>query len=231
MRALLYVPIIHTEADLGSMGEDIAARGLREFGETLWKRHEETVLGFWDAIAGYFDSIEVPGFKIYQDGMVAGGETAVAIVREVLQTGSRNYQIISALIGKGAVLVKTEDLSLVKEERDWILKITQAENRAQKLAAALKYKLAKNTLLERRDKFIAKQINDTLQEGGKGILFIGAFHNVRKWLEKDVHVEELKDINKVREYQNVLPLYRSNKGRVEKLRKYLTESLCSHPPA
>jgi len=39
MRALLYVPIIHTEADLGSMGEDIAARGLREFGETLWKRH------------------------------------------------------------------------------------------------------------------------------------------------------------------------------------------------
>ena len=27
MRTLLYVPIIHTEADLGSLGEDIAARG------------------------------------------------------------------------------------------------------------------------------------------------------------------------------------------------------------
>ena len=26
-------------------------------------------------------------------------------------------------------------------------------------------------------------------------------------------------------------VYRGNKERVEKLRKYLTESLCSHPPA
>ncbi len=216
-RRLLYVPIIHTEADLGSVGKDIAARGLREFGETLWKRHEETVLGFWDAIAGYFDSIHVAGFKIYQDGMVAGGETAMTIVQDVLHTGSRNYQIISELIRKGAVLVKTEDLNLVKEERDWILKITQEKSRTQKLAAALKYKLAKNTLLERRDKFIAKQINDTLQEGESGILFIGAFHHVRKWLEKDIHVEELKDLNKVREYQKLLPFHHSNKERIEKL--------------
>ncbi len=226
-RRLLYVPIIHTEADLGSVGKDIAARGLREFGETLWKRHEETVLGFWDAIAGYFDSIHVAGFKIYQDGMVAGGETAMTIVQDVLHTGSRNYQIISELIRKGAVLVKTEDLNLVKEERDWILKITQEKSRTQKLAAALKYKLAKNTLLERRDKFIAKQINDTLQEGESGILFIGAIHRVRKWCEKDILVEELKDINKVREYQKLLPFYRGNKERVEKLRKYLTE-IISH---
>jgi hypothetical protein len=231
MRALLYVPIIHTEADLGSMGGEITARGLREFGEALWKRHEETVIGFWKVIAEYFDSIDVPGFKIYHDGMAADGDTAMAIVREVFQTGSRNYQIISALIGKGAVLVKTEDLNLVREERDLILKITQAKNRAQKLAAALKYKLAKNDLLERRDKFIAKQINDTLGEGERGILFIGAVHNVRKWLEKDVHVEELKEIRKVREYQSLLPFCRSNKGRAEKLSAYLTEGFRSRPPA
>jgi hypothetical protein len=224
-RKLLYVPIIHTEADLGSLGGDIAARGLREFGETLWKRHQETVLGFWDAIARYFDSIDVAGFKIYQDGMVAGGETAMTIVRDVLQTGSRNYQIIGALIRKGAVLVKTEDLNLVKEERDSILRVTQAKSRAQKLAAALRYKRAKNTLLERRDKFIAKQINDTLWEGESGILFIGAIHHVRKWLEKDILVEELRDIHKVREYQELLPFYRGNKERVEKLREYLVESI------
>jgi len=222
MRGLLYVPIIHTEADLGSVGGDIAASGLKEFGETLWRRHEETVLGFWDAIAGYFDSIDVSGFKIYQDGMPAGGETAAAIVREALQTGSRNYQVISGLIRKGAVLVKTEDLSLVEEERDSILRIMQAKSRAQKLAEALKYKVAKDNLLERRDKFIAKQINDTLQEGESGILFIGAFHHVRKWLEKDICVAELKDVSKVRNYQELLPFYRRNKERAEKLRKYLT---------
>ena len=229
-RELLYVPIIHTEADLGSVGGDIAARGLKEFGESLWKRHEETILGFWDAVAGYFDSLDAAGFKIYQDGMAAGGETAAAIVREAVRTGSRNYQILSDLIGKGAVLVKTEDLSLLKEERDWILRITQAKSRAQKLAAALKYRLAKNDLLERRDEFIARQINETLQDREHAILFIGAFHHVRERLQDDIRVEELKDVNKVREYQELLPFYRSNKGKVEKLRKHLTERLRDRPP-
>ena len=223
MRRLLYAPIIHTEADLGSVGEDIAKRGLREFGEALWKRHQETVLGFWDVIARYFDSIEVSGSKIFQDGMAADGELGITIVKEAVKTGSRNYRIVSELIRKGALLVKTEDINLVREERDWILRITQAKNRAQKLEAAMKYEVAKNSLLDKRDKFVAKQINDTLQEGEMGILFIGAFHHVRKWLEKDVHVEELKDINKVREYQKLLPFYSINKERVEKLRTHLMD--------
>jgi len=228
MRTLLYIPIIHTEADLGSVGEDIAKRGLREFGETLWKKHQETVLGFWDAIARYFDLIEVSGFKIFQDGMAADGELGMTIVREAVKTGSRNYQIVSELIRKGAILVMTEDINLVKEERDWILRITQAKSRTQKFDAAMKYKLAKKNLLEKRDKFIGKQINDTLQEGENGILFIGAFHNVRKWLQKDIAVEEIKDINKVKEYQKLLQFYRNNKERVEKLGIYLMDK-CPDP--
>lgn len=224
MRTLLYVPIIHTEEDLGSVGGDIAKRGLREFGETLWKGHQETVLGFWDAIARYFDSIEVSGFKIFQDGMVADGELGMTIVREAVKGGSRNYQVISGLIGKGALLVKTEDLKLVIKERDLILRITQAKNRAQKLDAALKYKLVKNSLLDKRDRFIAKQINDALQEGECGILFIGAFHAVRKWLQKEIVVEEIKEICKVKEYQKLLPFYGSNKERVGKLRTFLIDN-------
>jgi len=228
LRTLLYVPIIHTEADLGSVGEDITKRGLKEFGETLWKSHVETVLGFWDAIAEYFNAVEASDFKIYQDGMVADGEIGMTIVEEAAKAGSRNYQVISGLIRRGAILVKTEDLNLVKEERDWILKITHAKNRVQKLDAAMKYKLVKNSLLDKRDKFIAKQVNDTLQEEERGVLFIGAFHNVRKWLQKEIQVEELKDINKIREYQKLLPSYNSNKERVEKLRMYLTDK-CFDP--
>lgn len=228
MRTLLYIPIIHTEADLGSVGQDIAKRGLREFGETLWNRHQKTVLGFWDAIAGYFDPIEVSGFKIFQDGMAADGELGMKIVQEATNAGSRNYQVISELIRKGSILVKTEDLDLVKEERDWILRITQAKSRAQKLDAALKYRLAKRSLLDKRDRYIAKQINNTLQEGERGVLFIGAFHNVRKWLQKEIHVEELKEINKVKEYQKLLFSYRDNKDKVEKLGMYLMDK-CPGP--
>jgi hypothetical protein len=61
-----------------------------------------------------------------------------------------------------------------------------------------------------------------------GILFIGAFHNVRKWLQKDIAVKEIKNINKVKEYQKLLPFYRSNKERVERLRMYLMDK-CSDP--
>ena len=225
---MLYVPIIHTEADLGSVGEDIAKRGLREFGETIWKRHQETVLGFWDVIAGYFDSIDVSGCKIFQDGLVAEGELGMRIAREAAKAGSRNYQIVSELIRKGAILVMTEDLNLVKEERDWIIRITQGKNRAQRLDAALKYRLVKNNLLEKRDRFIANRINDELREGERGILFIGAFHNVRKWLQEEIYVEELKDMDKVKEYHKLLPHYRNNKERVERLRGYLT-GRCSDP--
>jgi hypothetical protein len=228
MRRLLYVPIIHTEADLGSVGNNIAKKGISEFGEALWKRHQETVLGFWDAIAEYFASVGISGFRVYQDGMIANGEMGMTIVQEAVKGGSRNYQVISELIRKGAILVKTEDLNLVKEEHNWIIKITQAKNRVQKLNAALKYKLVKNNLLEKRDKFIAKQINVTLQEEEQGILFIGAFHNVRKWLQKEIQVEELKDIDKVREYQKLLPLYSSSKERVERLRVYLTDKCPDH---
>jgi hypothetical protein len=210
------------------VGEDIAKRGLREFGAALWKRHQETVLGFWDAIARYFDLIEASGLKIFQDGMAADGELGMKIVQEATKAGSRNYQVISELIRKGSLLVKTEDLDLVKEERDWILRITQAKNRAQKLDAALKYKLAKKTPLDKRDKYIEKRVNDTLQDGERGVLFIGAFHNVRKWLQKDIAVEEIKDRNKVKEYQKLLPFYRSNKERVEKLGTYLMDT-CPNP--
>jgi pheromone shutdown protein TraB len=192
------------------VGKSIANRGMKEFGRTLWKRHEETVLGFWDAIAEYFDPLEVSGFKIYQDGMVADGEMGLTIVREAVKGGSRNYLIISELIRKGAVLVKTEDLNLVREERDWILRMTQGNNTASKLDAASKYRLAKGKLLERRDRFIANRIADTLHENEDGVLFIGAFHNVGRWLKKDIHVEELKEKDKVKEYQKILPFYREN---------------------
>jgi hypothetical protein len=156
--------------------------------------------------------------------MVAEGEMGMAIVREAVKGGSRNYLVISDLIRRGAILVKTEDLNLVREERDWIVRMTRGKNIAQRLDAALKYKLAKGALLVKRDKFIAKTINETLQENGA--LFIGAFHNAAKWLDKDISVEELKDRRKVREYQELLPSYHRSKERVEKLGAYLTDK-CS----
>ena len=225
MRTLLYVPIIHTSADLGSLAKDITKRGIADLGEEVWKEHIKTVEGFWDAISHYSDSINVSGMKIYQDGMVAEGKVGQKIVEEGLKSGSKNYEIISRLLQKGAILIKTEDFSLVKEERDRLLAITQAKSITQKLIALIRYKLVKNRLLNKRDNFIVKRIDETLNHKKKGIIFIGAFHNIKKRLSKSFLITEIKNTEKVREYQKLIPFYNKNRERLKELGRYLISKI------
>lgn len=221
MRTLIYIPIIHTSADLGSLAEDVTKRGIANLGDELWERHRKTVEGFWDAIAAYSDSIDVSGMKIYQDGMVAEGEIGEKIVEEGVRSGSKNFELLSRLIKRGAILVRTEDFKLVKEERDRLVSITQASCISQKILAFIKYRLKKNRLLEKRDRFISKRISETLSHGERGILFIGAYHNIKKWLPKDIEIREIKDTRKVMRYQSLLPFYKRNKEQFEELSRYL----------
>lgn len=221
MKTLIYVPVIHTSADLGSLAKAVAKRGIADLGEEFWKEHRKKVDGFWDVISNYFDSIDVSGMKIYQDGMVAEGEVGEKIVEESVKSGSKNYELVLRLLRRGAILVKTEDFKLVKEERDRLLAITQAKSKTLKLAAFIKYKLVKNRLLNKRDEFIAKRIDATLDYDEKGILFIGAYHNIKDKLPQNIRIIEIKDTKKVKEYQKLLPFYNKNRERFEELSRYL----------
>lgn len=225
MRTLLYIPVIHTSADLGSLAKDVARRAIADLGEKLWQAHRKTVNKFWDCLSKYLDTIDVSGMKIYQDGMVAEGEIGQKIVEEGVRAGSRNYELVTSLINRGAFLVKTEDLGLVKEERDRLIIITQARLNIQRLLAFIKYKFVKNRLLSKRDKFIVQRINETLGQDETGIIFIGAFHNIKKRLPKDIKVIEIKDTNRIKEYQALLPFYCRHKERFEKLGKYLVSEI------
>lgn len=225
MRILIYVPVIHTSADLGSLAEEVNKKGIEDLGEAIWKKHKNNIDGFWAAISNYFDSGDVSGMKIYQDGLVAEGEIGQRIVEAIIKSGSKNYEIVSRLIKRGAILVRTEDFSLVKEEHELLIAITQAKSILRKLCAFLKYKLVKNGLLNKRDRFIAKRINETLNQGEKGIIFIGAYHNIKKILPRDIQIREIKNIQRVREYQKLLPFYNKNKERFEELGKYLVSPI------
>ena len=225
MRTLIYVPVIHTSADLGSMAKDISKRGIRDLGEEIWTKHRKTVEGFWDAISDYFDSIDVNETKIYQDGMVAEDEVGKQIAEDTAKAGSKNYQLILKLLERGAVLMKTEDFKLVKQEYDRLLAIIQAKSITKKIIAFIKYKLVKTILLNRRDTFIAKRIDQTLKTDEKAILFIGAFHNVKKKLPKSISVEEIKDTAKVMKYQRLLPFHNKYRKQFDKLGRYLVSEI------
>jgi len=221
MKKLIYVPIIHMSADLGSIAKAVDKRGIAGFGEAFWKKHKETVSGFWDSIVEYFANLEVKGCKIYQDGLVTDGEVGQRIVEEGVKAGSKNYEIIDDLLKREATLVQTEDFALVKAERDQIVKITEAKTTTEKLAAYLKYKLAKNRLLKKRDNYIGKRIDETLNHGEKGILFMGAYHNIIPKLSEKILITEVKEIKKIRDYQRLLLSFKKDKQEFEELARYL----------
>lgn len=225
MRTLLYIPVIHMAADLGTLSSDVTKKGLASLGEEAWDKHMETVKGFWDSLDRYFEELKVSGFKIYQDGLVANGDIGQKIVEEGLKSGSKNYEIISKLIRKGAALIKTEDLTLVKKERDHLMELTKAGTKREQLTAYLKYRLIKNRLLAKRDRFMAETVNKTLKEAETGIIFIGAYHNLIPVLEKDIQVKEIKEIDKVREYQKLLPLKNEHEEHFEELCRYMVSQI------
>ena len=221
MRKLLYIPILHTSEDIGSLSKAVTERGISHLGEKVWSEHVATVHKFWDSIADYCASLPASGMKIYQDGLVADGEMGAKIVAASALSGSRNYQIVELLRQRGSEIVKTEDIKLVLEERDRLVATVQARTLVAKIIAVIKYRLIKNKLLDRRDQFIANRIAETLADGRTGILFVGAYHLVRPKLPADIQVVEVKKTELVREYQTILPFSRHRHQRFAELGRYL----------
>jgi len=221
MRTLIYVPIIHTSADLGSLSKEVTERGIASLGEDLWRRHQETVAGFWRSVRNYCDRLNARGMKIYQDGMIAEGDIGRRIAEDTAKAGSLNYQLVLELLDRGASLVKSEDFGLVKQEYDRLIAVARAKSTGAKLVAVARYKLVKGFLLRKRDAFITERIGATLESGGTGILFLGALHQVGKWLAADIHIEETKDRQRVRDYQKLLVHCSKRPQRFEELGGYL----------
>jgi hypothetical protein len=230
VRKLYLVPIVHTSADMGCAAAALDERASAQLGREVWQEHKETVSGFWDSIAQFFESLDVNGFKVYQDGMVANGEAALRIIRNGVSRGSRNYEILGKLLKRGAVLMKTEDIALVKQEHTFITKMTRSSSRREKEAAALRYKLAQNRLLKQRDGFIARRVQETLGEKETGILFIGAYHDVLSKLPDDIKVIQVKDVARVREYHKTVATWNRDDQRFHELAEYLCAPVNNSPP-
>jgi len=223
MRKLLYVPVIHVDSDLGSIAPAIDKRSTQICGRERWERHKQTVSTFWDNIEEYFKNLNADNLKIYQDGLMADGKLGQKIIEEGTQKGSRNYRIVLELIRRGAEIRKTEDVALLKEEYNRILKLAQSKSLWARTTAYIGYRFHKDRLMEKRDRFIADTINQTLKAGETGALFIGAYHDVLSLLADNIAIEEVKKTEKVREYFKVL-ISGKDKERFDELAEYLVDS-------
>jgi hypothetical protein len=199
MRKLLYIPIVHNKADLGSLGSQLSLEGERKYGAAAWQEHLENVERSWDRTETEIDArlgkTSFAKVRIYQDGLPVVGDIGMKIVRDAAGSGSKNYLIIERLLAKGASLEQAENKDLLISEYNLLAAISKADTHEKQLQAYRAYQEMSAELLASRDRFIANQINTTLNDGETGIAFFGATHIVTDKLEKDIKVNVIRMFN------------------------------------
>lgn len=194
MRKLIYIPIIHTEADMGSLANSLKERYLEKFGKEGWQEKEGAVEDMWQGIKEKLEGLKLDykKVKVYQDGLpVCGKEKEMDIVCKVAQAGSTNHRINLDLVGKGAKIEGTESAELLLKEYGYIQDIAKASDITKKERAIKKYEEVGKELLTKRDAYIARRISKTLKEDETGILFMGIKHEVDKYLPRDIEISYL----------------------------------------
>ena len=219
----MYIPIIHTNPDLGSLAADLEDKAVKLLGN-YWREHKWTIKRYWQEIDRFLQRKTFTKVLIFQDGLPEGGETAQVIIDKLAQTGSPNYQLLKALAEKGAQIQKTEDPELLKKEYQLTKDLATKKNLLSTIFAFVKYKLKKNGLLKARDSYIAKQINQNLKEDETGICFLGAYHDILSKLGSDIKIVLVKNPDKVKEYYQRLT-HGETVGTINKLARYLANPI------
>jgi hypothetical protein len=183
MRRIFQIPIIHTAADLGSLADSVQREYARILGPNAWNQRQEAVVELWSHIRTKIEALHLDyrKTKLYQDGLpVCDFERQ--IVEELAEAGSVNHQFILDLLARGALLMGTEDSQLLVQEY-------QLQRRLAEDPSAKALQVEAQRLLQARDHFIVQRINETLQPGEVGLLFLGAAHKLESLPSDDIRWE------------------------------------------
>lgn len=185
VRRLIYVPILHAQADAERTAGVVLKSRKAPVRETAGK-DPSAVDAMWKGIAAKLGGLNLPWHqtRIYQDGTpVCGNEAALAA--RLAASGNPNFSFILELLEKGATLEGTEDMDLLIQEYDLLNEFLMSGAAADQQAAHAQYQKASRDLLAVRDQYIFNRITDTLREGETAVVFMGVMHRLDKLLEKD----------------------------------------------
>jgi hypothetical protein len=190
MRTLIYIPIIHTQADMGALAGAMRRLAIEKLGRREWERNVKAVDQLWGVIRGTIEKLDLPyqRVRLFQDGLPDCGRE-VQIVTDLAHAGSPNHQVLLFLMGKGATLMGTESADLLLEEYQLAQQVLNAQDLGEAERVQAKQKSLSQSLLEKRDRYIAERINQTLDEGETGILFVGMLHSLHQRLDRDIQVQ------------------------------------------
>lgn len=189
-RRLIWIPIIHTQEDLGSLKEPVRRLHVRQTGRGQWQRTQKTIETMWTSIDREIERLKLDyaRLRLYQDGLACCGREE-EIVRELAGIGSRNHQLLLKLIQQGARIMGTESPELLIEEYELSRHAILAAS--SRRVATEQQREAGDRILKKRDAYIAQRIGDTLLPGETGLLFLGLLHSLEGRLPNDIEVTKL----------------------------------------
>lgn len=188
-RTLIYVPVVHTPADMGGLAKSVRRLRVRKQGREVWSRSVNVVEELWADIRTRVEEWALPWehVRLYQDGLpVCGREDE--IVRDLAKAGSPNHQLLLSLMQEGAQLMGTESPELLIEEYRLAQAVLRAKDAEEAVRIEGQHDGQSRSLMVRRDRFIAGRINESLRAGETGLLFLGVLHSITSLLEKDIRV-------------------------------------------
>lgn len=188
-RTLYYIPIIHSQADMGTLSESIRRSAEQKLGTEKWQEKVRTIDQLWEEIDRAIDEAALPLAKVrlYQDGLPVCSHVT-EIVRDLVTNGSKNYQILQRLMEKGAAIMGTESPELLIKEYNLAKKAFAGSGERENDRTDSSRHAESDNLLKQRDAYIAQRINSTLGAGETGVLFLGLLHNVEHLLDRDIMV-------------------------------------------
>ncbi len=187
-RKLIYIPIIHTEADMGKLSGPVRRAALQKLGLRGLKNKSKLIDKIWTEIEKTIEGLDLlfEKVRLYQDGLpVCGNEHAIVLAQAA---ESRNHRLLMQLMNKGAVIMGTESPELLLEEYELAKKMLAADGNLKSMKIEASQKPVSDILLKRRDQFIADRINNTLCPGETGILLLGMLHSLGHLLDKQIKV-------------------------------------------
>lgn len=188
-RTLVYVPIVHTPADMGGLAKSVRRLRVRKLGRQGWSRSVDIVEQLWADIRTRVEGLALPWerVRLYQDGLPVCGREG-EIVRDLAKAASSNHQLLLSLMHKGATLMGTESPHLLIDEYRLAQAVLRAKDAKEAARIERQHDAQSRSLMARRDRFIAGRINESLRAGETGLLFLGVLHSITTLLEKDIRV-------------------------------------------
>jgi hypothetical protein len=192
IRMVIWVPIVHSQEDMGRLREAVRRHHVERNGEKCWEEHVRAVAEVWDGIRRRVlgSGLDLRSVRLYQDGLPVCGREA-AIVADLAEAGSENHRLLADLIAGGAALEGTESPELLLREYELALKMLGTPGARASFGTWPEFDGLGRELLDLRDRFIAGQIDRTLKPGETGIVFLGMLHALPRFLPSDVCVERL----------------------------------------